>query len=300
MCGITGFIDFKHNSTPDVLDRMTDSLKHRGPNGRGTHLHSTNSFLLGFGHRRLAILELSELGKQPMFWNDWSIVFNGEIYNFQEIRAELIELGHEFVAQSDTEMILHAHDQWGTNCLNKFIGMFAFVLFNMKTNELFVARDRSGTKPLFLYQKNGLFLFASELKAFHEHPQFEKTIHIPAVHAFLQYGNVPTPHCIFEHCEKLKPGHFIHTIVNAKQVDLKQQQYWNVYDAYNAPKLDISIEEAKVETEKIMRSACEYRMVSDVPVGVFLSGGYDSTSVTALLQNERCLNVLVSQLKYVL
>ncbi len=287
MCGITGFIDFKQKTTPEVLDRMTDSLKHRGPDGRGTHLHSTDSFLLGCGHRRLAILELSELGKQPMFWNDYTIVFNGEIYNFQEIKAELIALGHTFIALSDTEMILHAYAQWGSKCLEKFIGMFAFVIYNSQTNELFIARDRAGIKPLFLYQKNETFLFASELKAFHEHPQFEKKIHIPAVHAFLQYGNVPTPHCIFENCEKLKPGHFILTTINSQSIDLQQQSYWNVYDAYNAPKLSISIEEAKKETENILRSACEYRMVADVPVGVFLSGGYDSTAVTALLQSDR-------------
>lgn len=287
MCGIAGFIDFEKKSSEVVLQRMTDVMAHRGPDGNGFFFTANDQFQLGFGHRRLSIIELSELGKQPMFFNDWVIVFNGEIYNFKEVKAELIALGHTFVAESDTEMILHAYQQWGKDCLQKFVGMFAIVLYNQQTQELFIARDRAGIKPLFIYHHNDLLLFASELKAFHEHPHFEKSLNIAAVHAFLQYGSVPTPHCIFEHCSKLRPGHYISTSLAKGNPELKQQQYWNVYDAYNRPKLDISIDEAKAETEKILQSAFEYRMVADVPVGVFLSGGYDSTAVTALLQKER-------------
>ncbi len=287
MCGITGFIDFTKQTELSFLNKMTDSMEHRGPDGRGTHIFNEENYTIGFGHRRLSILELSELGKQPMHFQQFSIVFNGEIYNFKEIKKELISLGHQFISESDTEMLLHAYTQWGEKCLEKLIGMFAFVIFDSTNKTVFIARDRAGVKPMFIYQKEKLLLFASELKAFHAHPQFEKQISIPAVHAFLQFGSVPTPHCIFENCNKLPPGHFATIDLSKKEIQVEITQYWNVYDAYNLPKLNISIPEAKKETEKILQSACEYRMVSDVPVGVFLSGGYDSACVAALLQKER-------------
>lgn len=288
MCGITGFIDFKQRSTEQQLVDMTNSLAHRGPDGCGTFFQENeNNCVIGLGHRRLAIIDLSENGKQPMEWNGWVITFNGEIYNYSSIKTELIGLGHHFISDSDTEMILHAYAQWGKNCLNKFIGMFAFVIYQRETNELFIARDRAGVKPLFFYYHDELFLFASELKAFHQHPHFQKQLNLAAVAAFLQYGSVPTPHCIFEHCTKLAPGHFIQTNLNATDFSLQPEQYWNVYDAYNAPKLALSETEAITETKQLLLSACEYRMVADVPVGVFLSGGYDSTAVAALLQQSR-------------
>jgi asparagine synthase (glutamine-hydrolysing) len=285
MCGIAGFIDFNGASSELELEGMTHALEHRGPDGFGTFILGTSTYKIGFGHRRLSILELSELGRQPMSWNQFTIVFNGEIYNFSEIKTELENLGHSFLAESDTEVILHAYGEWGKNCLDRFIGMFSFVIYDSKSEEVFIARDRAGIKPLFIYHKDGLFLFASELKAFHKHSGFEKKINTKAVQAYLQYGSVPTPHCIFEYCSKLEPGHYVLTSLG--NFNLVPQQYWNVYDYYNKPKLTISAEEAKQETERILKSACEYRMVSDVPVGVFLSGGYDSTCVTALLQKER-------------
>ncbi len=285
MCGISGFIDFNGASSEHDLEQMTHSLEHRGPDGFGTFIHGTAHYKIGLGHRRLSILELSELGKQPMNWNQFTIVFNGEIYNFSEIKVELEKLGHTFISESDTEMILHAYGEWGEKCLDRFIGMFAFVIYDAEKEEIFAARDRAGVKPLFIYQNNGLFLFSSELKAFHKHPDFEKKISIPAVQAYLQYGSVPTPHCIFEYCTKVNPGHFIKT--SLRDFQAVPVQYWNVYDYYNKPKLDIPVEEAKEQTESLLKSACEYRMVSDVPVGVFLSGGYDSTCVTALLQKDR-------------
>lgn len=285
MCGIAGFIDFNGASSEQDLEGMTHALEHRGPDGFGTFILGTSAYKIGFGHRRLSIIELSELGRQPMSWNQFTIVFNGEIYNFSEIKSELEKLGHSFLAESDTEMILHAYGEWGEKCLDRFIGMFSFVIYDSKSEALFIARDRAGVKPLFIYHKEGLFLFASELKSFHQHTGFEKEINPKAVQAYLQYGSVPTPHCIFEHCSKLEPGHYI--LTSLKDFNPAPVQYWNVYDYYNKPKLTISTEEAKQETERILKSACEYRMVSDVPVGVFLSGGYDSTCVTALLQKER-------------
>ena len=285
MCGITGFVDFKKQTSLQVLEEMTNTLAHRGPDGWGIQEIATENATIGFGHRRLAIIDLSEHGKQPMKFQENWICFNGEIYNFQEIKNELSQLGHSFNSGSDTEMILHAYEVWGAKCLDRFIGMFAFVIYDATKKELFMARDRAGVKPFFYYWKNDLFLFASELKAFHKHPNFEKKINKDAVAAFMQYGNVPTPHCIFENCTKLKPGYF--TILNLENQSIRQEQYWNVYDAYNQPKIEMPFSEAKLETEKIIQSACNYRMVADVPVGVFLSGGYDSSIVTALLQKDR-------------
>ena len=168
--------------------------------------------------------------------------------------------------------------------------MFAILLFDTANNTVFCVRDRAGVKPFFYYFKDGLFLFGSELKAFHQHPNFEKEIDVNAVAAYMQYGNVPTPHCIFKHCKKINPGHSMLLNLDkppAQISDITQEQYWNVYDAYNQPKSTISYTEAKVETQAILESAVNYRMVADVPVGVFLSGGFDSTCVTALLQKDR-------------
>ena len=213
------------------------------------------------------------------------ITFNGEIYNYNEIKNDLVKLNHQFVSHSDTEVILHAFAEWGISCIDKFIGMFVFVIYDTKTEEVICVRDRAGVKPFFYYWNDGLFLFASELKAFHKHPKFKKELNLDAVAAFIQFGNVPTPHCIFTNCYKLKPGHYLtFSLINFQ---FSIDKYWDVYDAYNKPKVKISFEEAKIETEKILKSACDYRMVSDVPVGVFLSGGYDSACVTALLQKDR-------------
>lgn len=284
MCGIAGFIDFNKNASHDALRQMTDTLFHRGPNGSGYEFIQTNKYQIGLGHRRLSIIDLSATGKQPMQYNHLWIIFNGEIYNYKEIKNELICLNHQFIGHSDTEVILHAFAQWGIGCIQKFIGMFAIVIYDTKAEEIYCIRDRAGVKPFFYYWQDNLFLFASELKAFHQHPQFKKEINLDAVAAFMQFGNVPTPHCIFKNCYKLKPGHYL--TFNIQHSTFSISNYWDVYDYYNKPKLDISFEEAKIETEKLLKSACDYRMVSDVPVGVFLSGGYDSACVTALLQKD--------------
>jgi asparagine synthase (glutamine-hydrolysing) len=287
MCGIAGFIDLKNRSNTDVLRAMTDQQIHRGPDGSGTTLLNFGNASIGLGHRRLAIIDLSETGHQPMAFGQLTITFNGEIYNYKEIKHELEEMGHSFTGHSDTEMILHAFAEWGSGCLDKFIGMFAFVVVNNTDGTVFVARDRAGVKPFFYYHSDDLFLFASELKSFHAHPAFKKEIDLNAVSAFMQYGNVPSPHCIFKNAFKLPPGHYLtFTLGNTLNIP-SPISYWNVYDAYNRPKLNISEAEAIAQTEKIIQSACEYRMVADVPVGVFLSGGYDSACVTALLQKDR-------------
>ena len=200
MCGITGFIDFKRNTSMQELQKMTDVLHHRGPDGSGYKLIEKGDYTLGFGHRRLSIIDLTESGAQPMNFQEFWISFNGEVYNFDEIKSELELLGHKFKSTSDTEVVLQAYARWGSACVDKFIGMFAFVIYNSNNGKIFCCRDRAGVKPFYYYFKFGLFLFSSELKSFHEHPRFDKKLNLAAVSAFMQYGNVPTPHCIFQNC----------------------------------------------------------------------------------------------------
>jgi asparagine synthase (glutamine-hydrolysing) len=284
MCGIAGFIDFTYSTTGQILEQMTNTMLHRGPDGAGFFLENTPQATVGFGHRRLAIIDVSEGGHQPMQFENLVITFNGEIYNYQEIRKELEGLGRSFTTQSDTEVILQAYQEWKEKCLGKFRGMFALVIYDRLSKTIFLARDRAGVKPLFCYHYEGVFLFASELKAFHAFPHFVKKINLSAVAAFMQYGNVPEPHCIFDYCFKVQPGSYM--ILHLDSQKTEKTVYWNVYDAYNQPKLSIDFEEAKIETEKILTTAFQYRMVADVPVGVFLSGGYDSASVAAILQKN--------------
>jgi asparagine synthase (glutamine-hydrolysing) len=284
MCGISGLVDYSKSSDIAVLEKMNRILAHRGPDGEGYEMFNTGNAVVGLGHRRLSIIDLSTGGSQPKKYDDYYITFNGEVYNYEEIKKELEAKGHIFESHSDTEVVLHAYKEWGSDALQKFIGMFAFVIYDVQNQKIFGCRDRAGVKPFFYYNYKGLFLFSSELKAMMQHPSFEKNINIDAAAAYMQYGYVPTPHCIFNNAYKLKPGHFIE--FDVKNNTLITKQYWNVYDAYNQPTLKIDLPDAIVETEKLLTNAFNYRMVSDVPVGVFLSGGYDSSCVTALLQKD--------------
>lgn len=285
MCGIAGFIDFHNRSTEEQLKDMSLSLAHRGPDGQGHYFVQTDTAQIGLGHRRLSIIDLSATANQPLHYDGLHLIFNGEIYNYAEIRKDLIALGHSFQTHSDTEVILHAWRQWGEKAIDQWRGMFAIALYDEKSAELILIRDRAGVKPLFYYWNDGLFLFASELKSFHQHPSFEKKIDNGALDLFLQYGNVPSPHCIFQNTHKLLPGHILRMNLTDRQFNIKR--YWSVYDAYNQPKLNISLTDAVAETERVLAESFRYRMVADVPVGVFLSGGYDSTCVTALLQAKQ-------------
>ena len=211
MCGITGFIDFHKNSTYQILQQQSDSLSHRGPDGEGQFIVETENAQIGLGHRRLSIIDLSNAGHQPMEFEKLKIVFNGEIYNYAEIETELKEAGHSFKSHSDTEMILHAYSQWGIKCIEKFIGMFAFVLFDEEKEDLFCVRDRAGIKPFFYYWNDDVFLFGSELKSLIAHPEFKKDINIDAVASFMQFGYVPTPYCIWKNTHKINPSHMNNT-----------------------------------------------------------------------------------------
>ncbi|MBN8674233.1 MAG: asparagine synthase (glutamine-hydrolyzing) [Chitinophagales bacterium] len=285
MCGIAGFIDFTNRSSPELVKKMAAALPHRGPDGQGEYFHAGTSCQVGLGHRRLSIIDLSTSANQPMHYDGLHLIFNGEIYNYIEIRDQLIRLGHSFQTHSDTEVILHSWRQWGEKAIDQWRGMFAIVLFDEKNNQLIAIRDRAGVKPFNYFFKNGVFLFGSEFKALMVHPAFEKTINRDAVASFLQYGYVSSPHCIFMDTFKLPAGHLLQLDLSTQAITIRQ--YWNVYDYYNKPKLSISLPDAINETEKILTESFQYRMVADVPVGVFLSGGYDSTCVTSLLQKNR-------------
>ena len=286
MCGISGFVDFKAKNGESELRSMTDTLVHRGPDASGYYFDQTDRFSIGLGHRRLSIIDLSPAGNQPMQFldNRYWIVFNGEIYNYTEIKKVLAGLGHQFETQSDTEVILHAYHEWGSDSLKYFIGMFSFVIYDKLKENLFCCRDRAGVKPFFYYWKDEVFLFGSELKAFIANPYFQKEIEINAVGVFMQFGYIPAPHCIFKNAFKLLPAHFLHFNLRTKKME--SEKYWNVYDLYNREKLKISLSDAVTETEKVLEKAFKYRMVADVPVGVFLSGGYDSSCLVALLQKN--------------
>jgi asparagine synthase (glutamine-hydrolysing) len=284
MCGIAGFVDFKKTSSEEILAKMSCAVPHRGPDGQGVYFQQTESAFVGLGHRRLSIIDLSHAADQPMHFENLHLVFNGEIYNYNEIRDKLIALGHSFRTHSDSEVILHSWKQWGDDCLMRFRGMYAIAMYDDHSNELVCIRDRAGVKPFHYYWDDRLFLFGSELKSLIAHPSFGKQINPQAVASFLQYGYVPSPHSIYLDTVKLMPGHLLR--LNFKDRSIHTKQYWNVYDYYNKPKLKIDLPDAISETEKILTESFNYRMVADVPVGVFLSGGYDSTCVTALLQKN--------------
>ena len=285
MCGIAGYINFTGDNNKEVLISMTDSLMHRGPDDAGYNVWNNQHAAIGFGHRRLSIIDLSPLGHQPMSSkDDLHIIFNGEIYNYREIKEELLQKGYQFTSHSDTEVILNAYRQWGMDMLAKFTGMFSLALYDTVNNKVILVRDRAGVKPLYYYWENNIFLFASELKAFHQHPGFQKKINNRCLQAFLQYGYVPAPDCIFLNTFKLVPGHYME--LDLTTATFKKIKYWDVADYYHKPDITITENEAVEETERLVLKACQYRMVSDVPVGVFLSGGYDSSVVAAVLQKN--------------
>lgn len=285
MCGIAGFIDFRHRSSQEQLVRMTDVLHHRGPDDSGYYFEDVAAAQVGLGHRRLSILDLSSLGHQPMLFQNLVMVYNGEVYNFLEIRRELENKGYSFVSNSDSEVILKAFHCWGEEMVHRLNGMFVIVLLDTLKHTLTIIRDRTGIKPIFWYWKDGLFMFASELKSFHQHACFKKEINTNSLALYFQYGYIPEPHTIFQDCYKLKAAHVF--TLQLKTQTYQEKPYWDVFKFYQKPKLDITLPEALEQTEDLLKSACEYRMVSDVPVGVFLSGGYDSSLVAALLQNNR-------------
>ncbi len=286
MCGITGFCDFGRKLTRENLHTANEVQHHRGPDSGAIAFFESPFANIGLGHRRLSIMDVSSNGNQPMYSDDKKVVIilNGEVYNFKEIREELIAAGYKFHSDSDTEVIIKAYQEYGIESVSKFIGMFAYAIYDIEKQLFFLLRDRAGVKPLHYFYKNDCLLFASELKSIYSYPGFEKDINEQAVTLFFKYGYIRAPHTIFKNTFKIQPGHYIK--IDLKRKEVTDHKYWDVIDHYNKPKLKISEQEALEQVEALFTSAFQYRMVSDVPVGVFLSGGYDSSVVTAILQKN--------------
>ena len=278
MCGITGLFDTsgKRGIDRDVLHRMNESLHHRGPDQGDLYLETG----IGLGHRRLSIIDLAA-GRQPLFNEDGSvaIVFNGEIYNYRELMAELIGLGHVFRTRSDTEVIVHAWEQWGVDCLQRLRGMFAFGLWDRNQQSLFLARDHIGVKPLFYsLQPDGYFLFGSELKSIMTVPTVERKFDPTAIEDYFAFGYIPDPKTIYSQVKKLCPGHYL--LIKVGDTKLTQIQYWDIPFAPTVLKSEADIERELIER---LTESVKSQMVSEVPLGAFLSGGVDSSAVVALM-----------------
>jgi len=281
MCGIAGFWNCKYNfDISETISRMTDTLVHRGPDDRGTWVDKNLGIALG--QRRLSILDLSPAGHQPMSntQGDIWVVFNGEIYNFLELRDELMGLGYRFKSHCDTEVIIYAYEEWGEKCFERFNGMFAVALWNSRDKRLILARDRLGKKPLYYYIKDGTIAFASELKAIIEHPFFKKEIDELNLHRYFTLGNVPYTGAIFKNTFKVAAGHYM--VFDG--TDIKDYIYWDILGIINkSDKQSISLYEAQEELEELLKSSVKYRLISDVKLGAFLSGGIDSSTIVSIM-----------------
>jgi asparagine synthase (glutamine-hydrolysing) len=275
MCGIAGFTHFDgYMGDKDTLKKMGDSIYHRGPDAGGEYIDEH----VGLAHRRLAIIDLSDAGIQPMTSHDgkYVIVFNGEIYNFQALRAELSTAGYPFKTHTDTEVILALYATEGANLLNKINGMFAFALWDTTTQKLLIARDRMGKKPLYYLQTSTQFAFASEIKAILTLPNVPKDIRLDAVYDFFAYQYVPDPKSIFTHIHKLPPGHYM--TVDANGIEITQ--YWDVSFKHTSTASETELTQ---QLRDLATRCTKQRMVSDVPLGAFLSGGVDSSGVVAMM-----------------
>lgn len=283
MCGICGYIGTKTIDS-NVLWKMNNTMYHRGPNDGGIWQYQEEDIEIGLAQRRLSILDLSELGHQPMFSADrrFVIVYNGEIYNFLEIRKELERDGYKFLSNCDTEVILYAYAKWGNKCFAKFNGMFAIALYDIKNKKLTLARDRVGKKPLYYYFNNGHFVFGSELKPIMMYPYFEKVVDKDVINHYLCNKYLVAPLCIFEHTYKMIPG----TILEYQNGKISKTTYWDVVEQYQSRSIQkhTDFQECMKSIDGVLQASVSSRLVADVPVGTFLSGGIDSTLVTAIAQ----------------
>lgn len=274
MCGITGLSNSLGVDT-DVLNKMSEALIHRGPDNFGSFVSQDKK--VGFAHRRLSIIDTSSSGNQPMSNEDSTIwiTFNGEIYNFSSLKEELVQLGHIFKSNSDTEVIIHGYEEWGFECLDRLEGMFAFAIYDSVKEIIFFARDRFGIKPLYYcLLDDNVFAFASELKALAEHSLFNRSIDWTAVKDYFQYRYVPSPKTIWKNTYKLKHSHY--GIFDINNTEIRIDQYYNLADVLRQ-KPSSSIE----EVESLLDQAVKSHLISDVEVGTFLSGGVDSSTICA-------------------
>lgn len=281
MCGICGVLNFDGSPVDRrVLKRMTDAIAHRGPDGEGWYTDKG----IGLGHRRLAIIDLSPAGQQPMVTPDgrFALTYNGEIYNFKEIRVELEHLGHKFRSNTDSEVVLNAWAEWGADCVVKFNGMFAFAVWDSVQEDLFLVRDRYGIKPLYYAQVGNSLVFGSEQRAIHVHPGLVNTLDKRALLEYFTFQNIFTDRTFVEDI-KILPAGFIYSI-NTRTRKIRRNQYWDYH--FREPKEKIDSREYKEELDRLLRQAVRRQLLSDVEVGAYLSGGMDSGTITALASTE--------------
>ncbi|KPK79395.1 MAG: hypothetical protein AMS25_12825 [Gemmatimonas sp. SM23_52] len=294
MCGLAGIIatagTFTAEDLEEASERMITSLRHRGPDDSGIWVDASAGIALGF--RRLAIIDLSEHGHQPMHspTGRFTVVFNGEVYNYRELRQQLQGFGWRFRGHSDTEVILAAFDQWGVEqATRRLIGMFAMGVWDAQHRTLSLIRDRLGIKPLFVYSRPGVVAFASELKALRFAPLFDSALDMDGLAGYLRYLYVPAPHTIFSHVKKLLPGHIL-TVADPAQEIPAPQQYWSAVEVARNGVCALwegSEEEAAIrELEAVLSNAVAIRMHADVPLGALLSGGIDSSTVVSIMQEH--------------
>lgn len=277
MCGITGIFNVNQNRINEsVISAMTDKLAHRGPDGRGLFIDGN----IALGHRRLAILDVSDNGSQPMHSasKKWTIVFNGCIYNFKELKQELINKGHTFKSTTDTEVIAEGLEAYGVDFFKRLNGMFAIAAWNKNTRKMYLSRDRFGIKPLYYWHNSNTFLFSSEIKAFMEHPDFKVEIDPSALNEYFTFQNLFSFRTLFKGVAMIPPANTIEIGIDFKQ--LVHNSWWD----YDFSKTDesMSFEDAKEETLRLFTQAVKRQMVADVPVGSYLSGGMDSGAITAV------------------
>lgn len=282
MCGIAGILGTRRVVQPPILETIADSLGHRGPDDEGVEVVPVDEPLdcyLGFVHRRLSIIDLSSAAHQPMYDHEtgnW-IVFNGEIYNYREVREVLTNDGHSFKSNSDTEVILKAYAKWGEHCLRKLRGMFAFALWDAKQGKLFLVVDRMGIKPLYFCKSSrGPFLFSSEVRALLKSGVIEKEVEPLAVDSFLTYGAVQAPLTMIKGVHALLPAHYLTYCYQSGEIDVVQ--YWSPKVAIDQMHSDDDRNE-RDRFETVLKEAVRNHLVSDVPLGIFLSGGMDSSAL---------------------
>ena len=277
MCGISGLLDFsnKYDINRELLVEMSNYLKYRGPDNEGYYLKKNSLFRLGFAHRRLSVLDLSSFGNQPMISTNKNtvITYNGEIYNFKIVRNQLQQEGVNFKTNSDTEVLIAAYENWGIEkCLNQIEGMFAFAIYDFVKNKIIIARDRFGEKPLYFYKKNQFFGFSSDIRSFNHLP-IKKTINRYALSYYFSEMCTPIKESIWNEIQKLPPAHYI----SFSKEKFEMKKYWEIN--YKS-KINISLNDAVSHTENLIEEAVKKRLISDVPVGCFLSGGLDSSLIS--------------------
>ena len=273
MCGICGF----NWNDKNFLKKMLSCLKHRGPDDLGYFINDG----ISLGHTRLSIIDLSKKGRQPIHNENNSIwiSFNGEIYNYKDIKLKLMKNGHDFYTNTDTEVIVHAYEEYGYGCLNLFNGQFAFCIYDQNKNEIFLARDRFGIKPFYFFYLDGIFIFASELKAILQY-DFKKEINMDALNQFFTYRYIIAPKTILENVYKLKPSHFMRFNLNTNQYSINKYYSLEINsNKFNTFKNITSV------LFKLINDSVRLRMIADVPVCCFLSGGIDSSILTGLASN---------------